>query len=859
LRFLPIRSQLIRWFRNGECGVFPLRFLIVLWSTLIVAATLMAPPIARGAAVTSLAASSKRFAQTRELLARGALGDALAAVKRCLETEPHSVEGLNLLGIIQARQGRNREALDAFESALRADPRSPETHNNLGDLYVSEHRLDLAEKEFRATLRLDPADRTANYNLGAILLSQHAPGAAKSYFLHVNPPDAATRFDLVEAYLDTKDVNKALTLARSLSRNAPNDVQLHFSLGILLAHTKHYLPAVHEFELADAAEPGKFPILYNLGKAYFEMADYAKADRALHRALNIRPDSVEALYVEARAEEREGETLQAFQLLFHARKLAPRNTDVIFLLARLSMKESYYEDAIPLLEEGVKIDPRRPDLRAALGECYFGAGQIDKSGEQFRTLLQVDPSATSELFMGLFYRNQGQFAEAVKYFQDGVRKDPSSADCLYNLGYIADKQGNYPLAESYLARALRISPNDGDALFELASVRIERSDVAGAVPLLRRCAQLFPDQARVYYKLAMAERSLHESRAAGADLRIFETLAKNPAPASMPFQHFLQNVNEKTSLPSRQRAQLDLSELLAETKAHPDRPRNLYLLAQTYLKLGDTQLALDTLSRLTAVSGGDGRTMTGVGVLLARFGLYPQAIQYFTRALAALPGSDIAKYDLADAYFEEGQFQRALDWLGRISPQGRDDPSVLALLGDADARLGHLAGAESSLKNAMRFSPDSDHLYLALALVEIEAGHPQDARQTLAEGQIRIPDSGRIYWGQGVLAVAEGDDRQALNDFRKALDLTPQWESSYALLGMLYFDTGQLDRARQTLDRYSRIFPHGHLDVNAISRALEAATQGQAPAPRPLSDQAKSQFLAMAVALSDVRPVATSQ
>src|SRR3989475_7327422 len=115
--------------------------------------------------------------------------------------------------------------------------------------------------------------------------------------------------------------------------------------------------------------------------------------------------------------------VDALDLLVRAHKLAPENTDIIFLLARVGMSQNYFEDAIPLLESGLKIAPKRADLHAALGESYFMSGKADKAIEEFKTLIEVDPSARSYAFMGLAYRHLGRFDEARMYFQDGLKQD----------------------------------------------------------------------------------------------------------------------------------------------------------------------------------------------------------------------------------------------------------------------------------------------------------------------------------------------------------------------------------------------------------------------------------------------------
>src|SRR5262249_36591715 len=145
----------------------------------------------------------------------------------------------------------------------------------------------------------------------------------------------------------------------------------------------------------------------------------------------------------------ESRPVDALELLSRAHKMAPENTDVILLLGRVSLSQNYFEDAIPLLESGVKLAPQRSDLRAALGESYFMAGKADRAIEVFDQLIAAEPSAKSYASRGLSYRHLGRFDEARTDFAQGLKLDPKSAVCLFNLGYIESRQGNQAKAEEY--------------------------------------------------------------------------------------------------------------------------------------------------------------------------------------------------------------------------------------------------------------------------------------------------------------------------------------------------------------------------------------------------------------------------
>ena len=417
---------------TGLCRFFSLSFVLL--------ATLAAFPQGSSPTATSQEGTpTADFKEARRQLAQGNFDQAISLTKHGLAQTPHSVAGLNLLGVIYNQQGKYEDAIALFQQALAVDPHSAETLINMATTLVAEGKPDLAAQMLRKTLRLHPANPAANYNLAALLLDQHKPKEALTYLQRIPPSDQAARLLTVRAYLDSGMSRAGLAAAAALSRDLAKDTRIHFSLGVVLASSRQYRQAAYEFELANALKPGDYEILHDLGEAYMMSGQLAKAQDTLNQALGLHPDSAETLYALAQTLAEMSKEMDALELLVRARKLAPTNTNIIFMMARLSMKQSFFEDTIELLKEGLKIDPRRADFHAALGESYFTVGKVDQALEEFKTLIALDPSPRSYVFMGLCYRHLGQYDEAKRYLNKSLSSDPNNIPALFNLGFIARK------------------------------------------------------------------------------------------------------------------------------------------------------------------------------------------------------------------------------------------------------------------------------------------------------------------------------------------------------------------------------------------------------------------------------------
>ncbi|PWT84033.1 MAG: hypothetical protein C5B58_05415 [Acidobacteria bacterium] len=794
---------------------------------------------------------STNLQSVEALVRQGNFEEAKTRVLAELDRSPSSLDGYNLLGIIEGEQRHYSNALAAFQKALQLAPNSTQTHNNLGNLYLAQKNFGLAEREFRAVLRLDPKNRDGNYNLGVLQMAKGSPAEAIPSFERIRPKDLATSFNLIRAYLQSKRTPEALRIATELSAENVNDVQLHFSLGVLLASEKQYKQALLELEKADALQPGTFEILYNLGQAFLLNNEYLKAELPLTRALKLKPESSETLYLLAQVYTDESRPLDALDLLVRAHRIAPENTDIMFLMAQISISQKYFEDAIPLLEKGLQIAPQRTDIRAALGESYYKSGKIDKAIEEFKKLIEIEPSARAYAFLGLSHTFLGRFDEAKEDFQNGLKLDPHNNFCLFHLGYIAKLQGHSAAADAAFQRVLRSDPDFRDALLELADLRIEGKRFLEAEHLLRKYVQVSSNPATGYYKLAMVERRLHETAAADRDLAQFQSLSKGVSISSYPYENLFDYLDNRSKLDPSVRNQQDLAELIEQMKKHPDQPYVLYPLAEAYLKSGKIDEARSTIAKLDKVSSGNFRTLAATGVLLARYHLYDEAIQHFQAAQQANPASNEVSFDLANAYFRKGLYSEALDTALQVSAEGRKDDSYLALLGDIYAHMGDTARAMDIYRSAINRSPDNDQYYLSLSLLQFRDVNVADAKQTLLKGQAHIPGSGKIVWGLGLAAALEGNTAEAAEQFEHAVELLPEWPGGYSILGVFYFQTGQIAKAKEVLDRFENSNVSSGLDVNRIEQVLAQAPSTTPTGDAPMPVASRKQLLQLALLLVD--------
>jgi len=139
--------------------------------------------------------------------------------------------------------------------------------------------------------------------------------------------------------------------------------------------------------------------------------------------------------------------------------------------------------------------------------------------------------------------------------------------------------------------------------------------------------------------------------------------------------------------------------------------------------------------------------------------------------------------------------------------------ALAALLIAATAPIGALAVDNITTRDA----PD-----LTTVRAKIKA---QDFKGALAEltPMLTTHQHADVYNLMGFSLRKTGDTKQALTFYRKALDFDPQHKGALEYLGELYVETGQLDKAKETVATLKKVCPTGCEELSDLEKAISEA------------------------------------
>jgi type IV pilus biogenesis/stability protein PilW len=215
-----------------------------------------------------------------------------------------------------------------------------EAIRNLGEAYLRQGNYRAALKQLKKAEEIYPSDHILQDDLGLAYFYLKEPDQAISHFkkaLEIKSDYAPARNNLGNAYAQKKEWKKAIEQYKAVTLD-------------LLYGTP------------------QFP-LSNLGVVYYEIQEYELSAHYFHKALDIKPDFVQALYGLAKTYVAMGRVPDAITRLEKAVSISSDSAGLYFELANTYALNQDYSKALSAYHKVVEIDPNSTLADRALIEA----------------------------------------------------------------------------------------------------------------------------------------------------------------------------------------------------------------------------------------------------------------------------------------------------------------------------------------------------------------------------------------------------------------------------------------------------------------------------------------------------------
>ena len=162
--------------------------------------------------------------------------------------------------------------------------------------------------------------------------------------------------------------------------------------------------AITELNQIDKDLPGKYYVKFYLGSCHLALADPGEAQKYFEEALNLEPNQ--------------------------------QDVPSIYSYLGVALKDmGEYRRALDELKKGVELDPERTDIYNLMGFCHFKLKEHEAAIENFKKIIQLDPSSAIDYAnIASNYRDMGQTAKAIRYYEMALTLDASIEFARENLG-----------------------------------------------------------------------------------------------------------------------------------------------------------------------------------------------------------------------------------------------------------------------------------------------------------------------------------------------------------------------------------------------------------------------------------------
>jgi tetratricopeptide (TPR) repeat protein len=250
------------------------------------------------------------------------------------------------------------------------------------------------------------------------------------------------------------------------------------------------------------------------------------------------------------------------------------------------------------------------------------------------------------------------------------------------------------------------------------------------------------------------------------------------------------------------------------------------------IHLGRSQLALAeaAYTRALKIEPRAAPALRGLGEAQFRSGRFSEAVARFEASLQADPTDLGAQIGVAKSKLSLERIEDALKLLQKLAQTAPKSARVAYWLGRALEASGDKDRASATYRVAIEGAtpaPELVDVYVALAILQNERGQPEQAQKTLSDARKKLPESAALHRALGELALLQSRYPDAVQEFRRALELDAEDLAARFQLGVALRRNRNYPAAGEVFDQVAKVDPE--LPGLALERGLIFEATGRGP------------------------------
>ena len=563
---------------------------------------------------------------------------------------------------------------------------------------------------------------------------------------------------------------------------------------------------------------------------------YSLSVDAYKKGLALKPSSVEGLSGLAQTYARMGRNDDAQQTLQQVLAANPRS-DVDLQLAGELLLTTDPKRAAEYLQrsEAVKASPRTELL---LARAYQRSGDGDSAHKMLDRARRSAPTNPEVMrAVASYYRDVGQYDQAVKMLEDLHSKDPNT---LAELAYSYTLSGNPPAAARVYAVAASRAPKDIEIQLNAAQAMLNAGDFGKATSLLDHAKELNPDHYRGFALRGRLDAAQHHNQDA---IREYEAA----------LQHLPDGVPEGVLYPISLR--VDLAEIYRDagddanaSRVSNDaskaisainltgaaRPEFLRLRAATELAADDPDAAEKDLKEALQLEPRNGVILLNYAHLLWETDRKEEAEKIYQAALAIDSSNAAALGSLGFLAREMGDAEAARKYFLELAKKQPDNYVPFLALGDLYSEKRQFAEAQESYEHAFQMGPSNPLIVAGAMNASLEGHNPAQAKQWLARAPENVRQDPQVMREQERYLTMTGNYAESAEVGYKVIEKLPKDREGVDYLAYDLLFLKRYDEAMKIVDRFRSVLSNDR-DLPLIAGYVHADHREFAEAVRDFS------------------------
>ena len=134
-----------------------------------------------------------------------------------------------------------------------------------------------------------------------------------------------------------------------------------------------------------------------------------------------------------------------------------------------------------------------------------------------------------------------------------------------------------------------------------------------------------------------------------------------------------------------------------------------------------------------------------------------------------------------------------------------NNPGVLTLSARGALVAGEIERGLEDIARALELAPDQWESLYVNGMLLYQAARHEEARLSLQKALQANPLSSLVHGGLGNVFVALGETRQAVEEYRAAINLDPEQPAYYLNLAIAYQKLGETELEAEAMENYRRL------------------------------------------------------